>query len=129
MTFSRRATVLLALLGSPLLTRPSAAQPINDPAAAGVDYKVQGEYRGTLPDGKALGCQVMAMGRGTFRAWFLAGGLPGDGWDASAPVGLDGKLDGEQATFGPISDWQAAWAADKVTGHTEIGRASWRERV
>ncbi|MBI5834997.1 MAG: DUF1080 domain-containing protein [Armatimonadetes bacterium] len=118
MTFAIRAGALLAVLVLPL-----AAQVINDPAQAGPDYQVQGEYRGTLPGNKALGCQILAQGKGTFRAWFLTGGLPGDGWDASTPVGIDGTLTGETATFGRDGAWTAQWTAGRLSGKTDKGVA------
>lgn len=54
-----------------------------DPAKAGVDYEIQGEYRGVLdPDGDAIefGLQVIALGDHKFDAVAYFGGLPGDGW-------------------------------------------------
>lgn len=54
-----------------------------DPASAGEDYEIQGEYRGVLdPDGDAIpfGLQVIALGDHKFDAVGYFGGLPGDGW-------------------------------------------------
>jgi hypothetical protein len=54
-----------------------------NPAEAGADYGIQGEYQGVLdPDGDAIkfGLQVVALGDHKFDAVGYFGGLPGDGW-------------------------------------------------
>lgn len=55
------------------------------PEKADDDFPFQGEYAGELktPDGNPLkvGVQVIALGKGNFRAVAYHGGLPGDGWD------------------------------------------------
>ena len=55
-----------------------------DPAKVDSDYAIQGEYHGVVKgmDGDLkLGCQVVAMGKGSFMARGYVGGLPGDGWN------------------------------------------------
>ena len=50
------------------------------------DFLIQGEYSGTIQGSqgpKRLAVQVLALGKGEFRAVGYSGGLPGDGWDGS----------------------------------------------
>ncbi|MBX7104450.1 MAG: DUF1080 domain-containing protein [Gemmataceae bacterium] len=46
-----------------------------DPAKAGPDFALQGEYRG-----EKAGGQIIADGEGQFTLRLFTGGLPGDGW-------------------------------------------------
>ena len=65
------------------------------------DFKFQGEYAGTGPDGSKFGCQVIALGKGAFQAVVCPGGLPGAGWDGQHKILMDGRLEGDQVTFKP----------------------------
>ena len=67
------------------------------------DFQIQGEYVGAGPNGKKLGCQIIALGKGAFQAVLLPGGLPGAGWDGKHKTLLEGQLDGSQATFKPAT--------------------------
>ena len=65
----------------------SPAESFLDPASAGPDYEVQGEYLGTNP---RTGAQIIARGNGDFEAVLYEGGLPGHGWTGATRVRLDG---------------------------------------
>ena len=73
-----------------------------DPTLPG-DFKFQGEYTGAIPGGAKLGCQVIALGKGAFQAVVYPGGLPGAGWDGQNKIIMDGRLEGDQATFKPAA--------------------------
>jgi len=79
---------------------PHAA--VTDPAQAGMDYAVQGEYTGEAGLGDVrtkFGVHVIAQGDGTFRATGYPGGLPGDGWDKKTRLSAEGKLSDEAVEF------------------------------
>jgi len=65
-----------------------------DPALAGPDFAVQGEYLGTVQTGEGdvqYGIQLIALGGGTFRAVGYVGGLPGAGWNKKDKLVADGQ--------------------------------------
>ncbi|MDP7011566.1 MAG: DUF1080 domain-containing protein [Verrucomicrobiota bacterium] len=79
-----------------------------DPAQAGPDFEIQGEYVGTHPEGDQIGLNIIALGDGKFRAVGFEGGLPGDGWTKGKEKHLfkvtnnDGKmvfLDGDAIKY------------------------------
>jgi hypothetical protein len=117
----------------------------NDPTLP-PDFKFQGEYAGEIKGGGKVGCQVIALGKGTFQAVVLPGGLPGEGWDGKNKVLMDGKLEDDKATFKPTTgkrqylekdpekfsatskfppegqkDYTATIAGDTLTGKTDEG--------
>ncbi len=67
--------------------QPAAPKPkaFTDPAQAGDDFAIQGEYVGDI-DGKTYGVQIWAQGGGKFEAVSHLGGLPGAGWDGDRAI-------------------------------------------
>jgi len=129
---------------------------IEEARKAGPDFDIQGEYEGTIAgDAKRkIGVQVIALGRGTFQAVFLPGGLPGAGWDGKEKVLCHGRADGNKAVFTPAEGkrrymagapeqfsatrqfppagqkpYTAAIAGGKLTGKTDTGEAIAAEKV
>ncbi|MGV3722486.1 MAG: 3-keto-disaccharide hydrolase [Actinomycetota bacterium] len=127
---ARRRELLRIAVGAGLICglgwagRPCAApapEAFTDPAKAGPEYALQGEFVGTLGE-KKLGAQVIALGSGAFQAAFHHGGLPGAGWDGKARVRVDGKLVGEAVAFeGSSTGWSAHLTEGKLTGQTADG--------
>src|SRR5437868_3079503 len=103
-----------------LLSRlPQPAGAFTDPAQAGPDFAMQGEYAGQAGSGR-LGAQVVALGNGDFQAVFLPGGLPGDGWDGKTRSVVSGKREGDQTCFGrPGSGWSGCVSGDTLSGETD----------
>ncbi|WP_425619422.1 DUF1080 domain-containing protein [Anatilimnocola sp. NA78] len=67
-----------------------------DPDKTDADFAYQGEYAGKIKDEEgneaSIGVQVIALGKGMFRAVGYPGGLPGDGWDKQEKIEVDGEL-------------------------------------
>src|SRR4051812_38882779 len=98
------AVALLASLGAlaPNMANAQKKTPgvwtdLQDPTLP-EDFKIQGEYMGTK-----IGCQVIALGKGTFQAVVYPGGLPGETWDGKNKILMDGKLADGKATFTPAT--------------------------
>jgi hypothetical protein len=88
MLLERSPAVFLGvcLLGASLATAADDKQPqaYTDPADAGPDFKLQGEYTGQVAAADAqfsVGAQLVARGDGKFFSQIYLGGLPGAGWD------------------------------------------------
>ncbi len=126
MTVRCSLVLLTALLtSSTLLAGPTWTDP-ETAAKENPDFNLQGEYTGTVKheDGEAkIGIQVIALGKGKFRAVGYPGGLPGDGWDKKEKHSAEGQLVDGAVTF--KNDEASAKLADgKITitaGGEEIG--------
>lgn len=70
-----------------------------DPATAGPDFLVQGEYTGTLSNGAVIAAQVIASGNSKFEGVLYLGGLPGAGWDEKIRFHFKGEAQGDTTQF------------------------------
>jgi hypothetical protein len=80
----------------------------------GLDYARQGEFTGLLAKDK-WGAQVVARGEGKFDIYFLAGGLPGDGWDTKTRTKVEAKTADDKTTFS-AAGWSGTLTKDKLAG-------------
>ena len=129
--------LLLAPLASLRAGEPTSKRPeprvYSDPGNVDADFHYQGEYAGTVTQGNGaaakLGAQVRALGNGTFRTMFFAGGLPGDGWDGKtliqkAPTTdkttpADAKLQEGKVIIDQV--YQATCDGKSLAGQTDSG--------
>lgn len=101
---------ILFALASTLGTFVSADDTYLDPANAGPDYAIQGEYIGEVQTDNGtlkLGLQVIALGKQEFDGVAYVGGLPGDGWDGSEKIRAKGKTDGAETKLVASQDGYA----------------------
>lgn len=104
-----------------------AAEPqavFTDPAQAGPDYAVQGEYVGTIQTDEGpekWGAHIIALGDGKFRAVGYPGGLPGDGWDSGERIVAEGQRSGDVVEFTAGDHGRAAWNDGVLTIPDETG--------
>ena len=89
-----------------------AAEPkgdtFTDPAKAGVDYALQGEYA----DDKS-GAQVIALGEGKFHIVGWMGGLPGTSDEIEKKAEGDGRREARKVTFENDS-WKGSLDGDQL---------------
>jgi hypothetical protein len=95
----------------------AGGEAFTDPAKAGPDFVVQGEYEGTIGDMK-FGLQVIALGDGKFDGVVLMGGLPGAGWNKETPAKLTGEtVDGVTKLGGAnLENWSIEIKDGVVSG-------------
>ena len=92
-----------------------------DPKEAGPDFATQGEYVTDKSAPKPYGVQVVALGDGKFEVVVLAGGLPGDGWDAKSRVELKASRKGDAADIQPEKGFSGAIAGETLNLATADG--------
>jgi hypothetical protein len=111
-------TSLLLLYGLAGIAFAHAEPAYTDPAKAGPDFAVQGEYTGKMKiDGKIkpVGVQVMALGKHEFEATLFQGGLPGHGWSrGDKQEKATGKTDGDNTQLAG-KEWKAEIHGDGMT--------------
>ena len=108
--------------------KPKKAGVFTSAAEAGPDFQVQGEYQGTAGGKGKLGAQVVALGDGKFDVYFLAGGLPGAGWDTKGRVKVPAKTVGGK-TMLTGKGWSGTIADGKLTVKAADGAVSTLERI
>jgi hypothetical protein len=96
------ASSLLFGLALPLHAAPPSeakardAHPVyTDPANAGPDFAMQGEYTTGAEGRQKYGADVVALGGDEFQVVLLPGGLPGDGYDGKGRTELKARRAGD----------------------------------
>lgn len=109
---------LLSTLAFTLAIPAFAADPtFLEPADAGPDFAVQGEYAG-----ENCGAQVIALGDGKFRVVGWDKGLPGAVADFEKKVELDAVREGEKVVFNG-NGWKGEIAGGQIKGTNDEGKA------
>ncbi|HEX8310875.1 MAG TPA: DUF1080 domain-containing protein [Chthoniobacteraceae bacterium] len=86
-----------------------------NPADAGPDYAVQGEYVG-----ENCGAQVVALGEGKFRIIGFSGGLPGAVEEFEKKVEVEAAREGDKITFNQ-NGWSGSITAGVLVAKSEDG--------
>ena len=81
----KKLILFASIVASFYVTAAGKGEAVLDPAKAGPDFKIQGEYTGETAEGDRIGLNIIALGDGKFRAVGFEGGLPGDGWTKENP--------------------------------------------
>lgn len=122
--FAMSAVVLtlLAVALSPVHSQEKKKPGVfTNAAEAGPDFKIQGEYQGEGPSQAKYGAQVVALGDGGFDVYFLAGGLPGAGWDAKTRDKVSAKTEGGKVVL--AGGWTGAIGAGLLEAKNKDGAA------
>ena len=96
------ALVAALAVGGVVLAGGQKNPAYTDPAQAGPDFAIQGEYMGQVETDMGIvtiGVQVIALGDGKFRAVGYPGGLPGAGWDGKEKHIAEGQTKDGKTVF------------------------------
>ena len=107
----------LAFTIAPLLFAAVQKQTFIDPAEAGPDFAIQGDYTS-----ESSAAQVIALGDGKFRIVGWRKGLPGAVADAEKVGEVEAVRTGEKATF-DSEGWKGEITGEKLTGTNEEGKS------
>ena len=121
MNYLRMTSRLLSLAASLALAASAfaAGDAFIEPADAGPDFAVQGEYVG---DGCAA--QVIALGDGKFHIVGWSKGLPGTSADVEKKAEVDAQRDGDKVVFNG-DGWKGTIANGELNGTNDEGN-SWK---
>ena len=108
---------LTVLAGTFALPAFAADPTFLDPADAGPDFAVQGEYVG-----ESCAAQVIALGDGKFRIVGWDKGLPGAVADFEKKVEVDAKREGDKVVFNG-NGWKGEIADGQLKGTNDEGKA------
>ena len=128
----------LIAVGTLVAAEPAATKPemrvYSDPDHVDADFRFQGEY---ASESAKLGAQVRALGNGTFRTMFFAGGLPGDGWDGKTIIQkspstdtstpADAKLEVDKVVIEQV--YKAVCDGQIIIGETDTGKKFELKRI
>ncbi len=118
MSSRRSIFALVAALAFPVVSLRAADEGdvFIEPAEAGPDFAMQGEYVG-----ENSAAQVIALGTGKFRIVGWSHGLPGVALDAERKVEVDAQREGDRVTFAG-EGWKGAIDGGTLTGTSDDGK-------
>ncbi|MCS7168848.1 MAG: DUF1080 domain-containing protein [Gemmatales bacterium] len=110
--------------------QPRPVKVATDPAHAGPDFPVQGEYIGETANQQRLGAEVVALGDGKFLVNFLPGGLRGQGGEYAKRIEAQGQRDGFITRIrSKDGKWSATIENGRMLGTTADGTTFELKRI
>ena len=117
------AKLLAPLLAACASLSHAADVTFTDPASAGVDFQIQGEY-----SGENCGAQVIALGDGKFHLVGWDKGLPGEAPDADRKQDIDAPLQDGSVHF-KNAEWDATLKDGGIKGTNKDGASYTLKKV